>query len=361
LEREYIGILTSSQLYREIAHGKKSQILSFFEEAGRLNNVIPCFLRLEDIKPGEPQTTAFVLNDNGEYILTNIAKPSVIHNRGYQCSKAAKRRIERLQAEGICVYNEWNHYGKYNIHMLLVESDDIRPHLPETVVLNPDRLFEMMGRHKELIIKPSIGTFGKRNMKATRMNDTEWALTYPQKNIWQEEIIPAEQLPLKIASLVTSGKYIVQERIPLAEYNENPFDLRVSVQRNKDGEWQVTGMVGKVAKPGSFMTNVAQGGTCLAFQDILKNFPHLDDRQVVSDVERLSLMVAIHLGNKLANLADIGLDVGITNEGFPMFIECNARDLRLTFRHALLFETWKQTYITPISYGKYLLTLRLNQ
>ena len=177
---------------------------------------------------------------------------------------AAKKQIKSLLAEGLIIFNEWNQYGKYKIHKLLVESEDLRPHLPETVRFNQSNMVEMMGKHRELIIKPSNGTFGKRNMKATRINDSEWLLSYPQKDTWLEEMYLAEQLPLKIDSLVTSGMYIIQERIQLGEYNNNPFDLRVSVQRNGDGEWQVTGMVGKVAKTGSFVTNAARGGICFA-------------------------------------------------------------------------------------------------
>ncbi|MEH6906502.1 YheC/YheD family protein [Neobacillus drentensis] len=361
MKQEYIGIIISSQLYQEIVNGKQSQVLAFYEEAGKINNLIPVYLRLEDLQPGLSETTGYVMNSYGKYQKNTIPKPFVIHNRGYQCSSAAKKQLKSLQAEGIIFYNEWNQYGKYKIHKLLAESEDLRTHLPETVQFNQSNMFEMMGKHRELIIKPSSGTFGRRNMKATRLNDTEWLLTYPQKERWLEEIILADRLPLKIDSLVTSGIYIIQARIRLAEFNNNPFDLRVSVQRNGNGAWQVTGMVGKVAKTGSFVTNVAQGGICFAFEDILRNLPDLDDKQVVADVEELSLKVAEQLSNQIENLADIGLDVGITRDGFPMFIECNARDLRLTFRHALMFETWRDTYITPISYGKYLLTKRISQ
>ncbi|MEH7500894.1 YheC/YheD family protein [Neobacillus drentensis] len=358
MEQHYIGILISAQLYRKLDHGKQSQILSFYEEAGKINNVIPVYLRLEDLQPGELQTSGYVMNSHGKYQKTNIPKPFVIHNRGYQSTKAAKKQIISLQAEGLIFFNEWNHYGKYKIHKLLIVNEEIRPHLPETVRFNHGNMVEMMGKHSELIIKPSSGTFGKRNMKATRLNETEWLLSFPLLDLWQEEMFPAEQIPQKIQSLVTSGKYIIQERIQLAEYKHNPFDLRVTVQRNGDGEWQVTGMVGRVAKTGSFVTNVARGGTSVVFEDILSSLPHLNERQVVADVERLSLRVAKKLGDQIANFADIGLDVGITMDGFPMFIECNARDLRLAFRKALMFETWRETYITPISYGKYLLTMR---
>ncbi|MEH7373458.1 YheC/YheD family protein [Neobacillus drentensis] len=361
MEQQYIGIIISSQLYRELDRGKQPEILAFYEEGGNINNLIPVYLRLEELLPGEPEITGYVMNSNGVYLKNTIPKPLVIHNRGYHCSKDAKKQIKMLLAEGLIIFNEWNQYGKYKTHKLLMECVDIRPHLPETVHFNLGNMVEMMGKHSELIIKPSNGTFGKRNMRATLLNDKECLLIYPQNDLWLEEMLPAEQLPLKIKSLVTSGMYIIQERIQLAEYNNNPFDVRVTVQRNGFGEWQVTGMVGKVAKTGHFVTNVASGGASVVFEDILRNLPHLNERQVVADVERLSLRVAKHLGDQTPNFADIGLDVGITMDGFPMFIECNARDLRLAFRNALMFETWRETYITPICYGKYLLTKRNGQ
>jgi glutathione synthase/RimK-type ligase-like ATP-grasp enzyme len=358
LEKQYIGILLSSQLYRDLEHGKQPQILSFYEDAGKLNNIIPVYLLLNDIQPGEPEITGYVMNLQGEYQKSYIPKPCVIHNRGYHCSKAAKKQIKRLQAEGIIFFNEWNQYGKYKIHKFLAESEDIQPHLPETVLMDQKNLIDMMKKHRELIIKPSSGTFGKRNMKATRLNDTEWLLSYPIKGIWVEELVLEEQLPAKIERLITKGKYLIQERIQLAEYHNNPFDMRVSVQRNGNGEWQVTGIVGKVAKQGSFITNVARGGTCFTIDEIIRNVPHLDKEQLTADVKHFALKIAEQLSTRMANLADIGLDVGITMDGIPMFIECNARDLRFAFREALLFDTWRETYITPISYGKYLITKR---
>ncbi|MFP5107843.1 YheC/YheD family protein [Neobacillus sp. C211] len=361
MEQQFIGIIISSQLYRELDRGNQPKVLAFYEEGGKINNLIPVYLRLEDLQPGEPETTGFVMNINGEYQKYTIPKPFVIHNRGYHWTKDAKKQIKMLLAEGLIIFNEWNQYGKHKAHKLLMESEEIRPHLPETVRFNLGNMVKMMGKHRELIIKPNSGTFGKRNMRATRLNDTEWLLSYPQQDMWLEEMYSSDQLPLKIGSLLTSGLYIIQERIQLAEYNNNPFDLRVTVQRNEDGEWQVTGMVGKVAKTGSFVTNVARGGICISLEDILRNLPYLDEKQVVADVEQVSLMVAKQMGNQIDNLADLGLDVGITADGFPMFIECNARDLRLAFRHALMFETWRETYITPICYGKYLLTKRNSQ
>lgn len=79
MEQHYIGILLSSQLYRQLDQGKKPQILSFYEEAGKINSIIPVYLRLEDLQPGESQSTGYVLYPSGEYGKTTIPKPLVIH------------------------------------------------------------------------------------------------------------------------------------------------------------------------------------------------------------------------------------------------------------------------------------------
>lgn len=361
MDQPYIGILISSLFYNELKRNKKRQIISFYEEAAKEYSLIPCFLRLEDIEPGKKQARGYVMNANGTYTLTTIPKPLVIHNRGYQTSNSAKRKIKSLQNEGILIFNEWNRYGKFQIHKLLMKRADLLPHLPETVKFNSENLKAMMKKHKELIIKPSNGTLGKRNMKATRLADERWMLQYPYRDDWLEKILTAGQLPIILKKIVANEKFLIQERIKLAEIQQNPFDIRVSVQRNEHGAWQVTGMVCKVAKDGSFVTNVARGGTCLPLNEIIKNLPQLDLEKVNSEVESLAMKIAGHLGKHIANLADIGLDIGITKEGFPMFIECNARDLRVTFRNAKLFDIWKATYMTPVGYGKYLLEKKTGQ
>jgi hypothetical protein len=361
MEKQFIGIIISSLLYKRMKQGKEPQILSFYEEGGMSNLVIPCYFRLEDILPGQQYVLAYVRNSLEEYVKTSIPRPYVIHNRGYHWTKLAKKKIRSLQNEGIIFFNEWNRYGKFQIHEILLKSKEIKPHLPETLVFNRKNMEGMMERHHELIIKPNSGSLGKRTMKAARLNQYNWVLRYPNKNFWAEELFSDFQWPEELNKNTTTSKFIIQERISLSEYKGNPFDIRVSVQRNGTGEWQITGMVGKVAKSGSFVTNVARGGTCFTLEEIFKELPRLNHDSVCYEIERLSMMVAEWLGRNIPFLADIGLDVGITNEGFPMFIECNARDLRYSFHNANLLDNWKATYTTPITYGKYLLDLRKNQ
>ncbi|WP_077211704.1 YheC/YheD family protein [Bacillus dakarensis] len=355
MEKKYIGILTSSLLFKRIKRGKKMEILSLYEDAAKKFNLKPCFFRLEDIQSGENQLSAFVMGNEGTYDWVKVPKPSIVHNRAYHYTKAAKRKIRKLRSEGIIFFNEWNRYSKLRIYNILIEDTNCIPYLPKTAMATKQNVMEIMKKHRELIIKPNSGTLGNSTMKLSLVKENKWELKYLKNNEWRADIFSVDHWPEKLNKVVNRSKYIIQERIPLATFHGNPFDIRVSVQRNGQGEWQVTGMVAKMAPKGSFVTNVAKGGTCYTLQEVLSGNHHLTYEEVYRSISELSLKVASRLGDSLLNLADIGLDVGIRNDGYPMLIECNARDLRYSFREAKLFNEWKATYETPIMYGSFLM------
>jgi hypothetical protein len=115
-------------------------------------------------------------------------------------------------------------------------------------------------------------------------------------------------------------------------------------------------MIAKVASRKHFLTNVAQGGRVKSLSDILKNhYPQLDPETVCLQMTNFALLVAQHLSTELPNLADLGLDVAMSNDGFPLFIECNGKDQRYSFREANMHECWKATYYNPIAYAKFIL------
>lgn len=359
VSKQYIGIMVGSSFFNKMLRGRPLPILTFYEEAGVIHDITPCYFQLKDLIIGMDWISALVKNPNGNgYLRMTVPRPKVIHNRGYHSLKVDKEKIKSLQREGITFFNDWNSYGKLQIDRILREQSDLVPFLPETYRFNHLNMQLMMKKHRELMIKPNKGSLGKRNMKITRNNETEWVLAFPSGSKQCNETFTTDVCPNRLTEIMESSNYLIQERIPLAEYNGAPFDIRVSVQRNRTGEWQITGMVAKVAKAGNFVTNVARGGACFPLSEIIKNFPHLHDSKVRQSIEHLAILTVKQLESHLPNLADLGLDIGITHEGFPMFIECNARDLRYSFEQAGLLAEWEATYSTPICYGKYLLDLQ---
>jgi len=142
----------------------------------------------------------------------------------------------------------------------------------------------------------------------------------------------------------------------LLEYNNRPLDLRVTVQKGINGTWNVTGLFAKVAPSNSFISNIAKGGTVYPAPVLLGNLlPAPIVAGVLAHVKSLSLSIASELSANLPQLADLGLDIGLTDNGRPYFIECNGRDQRYGFRKAEMTNIWKDTYRTPMAYARYLL------
>lgn len=354
MEEVYVGVLLCPLVYGGIRNKLKYyENLAFYEDGAKKNNLIPCFFRLQDIHPGQDILTAYVRGEEGRYHKKEIPKPEVIHNRAFIQSSAGKRKIKELQAEGIKIFNENNRYTKMHVHELLTKKNELKPFLPETVRCNKANLQKMMEKYKDIIIKPNNGSLGNKVFKLSTVNGNAWELSYYLKKRTISEVFYGEW-PEKLRRIAANPRYIIQERIPLACRNGSPFDLRVSVQRGGAGNWQVSGIVGKLAIKGNYLTNVSRGGKCRSLRELLTDSPHLSLEKVEEDIERLSIDIAEQLAKYLPNLADIGLDIGITSLGVPMFIECNARDLRITFRNAKLMEEWKKTHTTPMDYARFL-------
>ncbi|GAA3408596.1 YheC/YheD family protein [Paenibacillus hodogayensis] len=352
MNNRYIGILVNDSWFQRIPSGRTyHESLPCYELAGRLHGVTPCFFRLKDIQPGQPFIYAYVKKEEG-YRRCLIPAPDVIHNRTLYTKPQPKLAIRRLVADGKRIFNEWNRYGKGHIHELLMLEPSLRPHLPVTHQATPSSVREMMAQFPQLILKPNSSSIGMGIMKLERTSGG-WLLhgaaprgrTIPFRDV----------LPAIARRKLKSRSYLVQQLLPLATYNGRPFDLRVSVQRNETGDWQITGIAAKVAKPGAFRTNVAQGGVVYTLEKVLQSYPHLDLEAVRQGVGDFSLRVACQLSEHLPQLADIGLDVGLTEHGFPMFIECNGRDLRYSFQQGQMPDAFQRIYANPVGFAKYLL------
>src|SRR5690606_20375118 len=210
-----------------------------------------------------------------------VSAPKVIHNRAIYKKPANQQKIEELIRGGTVIYNQQNRYDKLEIYEILMRNESLRPHLPCTVLANQASLEQMMDMFDCLIIKPSNSSIGRGIMKLERRSG-RWVLTYPSSktsSVWKE-LGFEKNAAAWLAHKFRQESYVIQQTLPLATYSDRPFDLRISVQRNETGLWQVTGMAGKVAAKGKFVTNVAQGGKVYTLDHLLSAMPDADGDQV---------------------------------------------------------------------------------
>lgn len=353
----YVGILLNRSMYRGIPTGRtQTEVLAFYEEGARLYGLKPCYIRLDDLHAHQVTVPAFIKKGN-VYRRVHIPVPRIIHNRALFFSTQEKEKLNRIAETRSIVFNRWNRYSKLYIHSLLWADSEIRPHLAYTVSGTAENVRLMMKSYHTLFIKPNSGSIGVGIMRITRVGN-RWRFSYAVREKgrkrWKNTLFTGA-LPEHLLKKLSARRFHIQEALPLATYRGNPFDLRVSVQKDVSGDWQVTGMVGKVAPAGRFLSNVGQGGKVYKLAHLLSEYPYLEEKIVEQDIREFALRVVRRLEESIPGLADVGLDIGLTTEGLPLFIECNGRDQRYAFRNVHMLKEWKATYANPMGYARYLL------
>ena len=361
MESKYAGIMVSNKTYKKFpdVKGRLSTVISFYEEAAEKNSIRLCYFKPSNIDFETKTVTGFTKEING-YKLQTISLPTVIFRRTYY-SKSYQLPILKLCNEGYEIYNlrRFKH-KKYEDYNILKENPKLNLHLPDTKQASVETIKDMMGKYKELMIKPNGGSVGQGIMKLEYVGE-HWSLYYKEKRnkerVWTQ-INFKENLPDFLIEKISKKPYIVQERIHLATVRGAPFDMRVSVQKNARGRWQVSGIIAKLAGENQFLTNIHQGGTAYTLDKLLKNHPTLLADEVKKSISDFSLKAAKYIESQFPKLADLGFDIGINKEGFPYFIELNTVSdypALTLLKETLKEEEWKNVFTTPIDYAGYLL------
>lgn len=334
--------------------GTGKERLDLYLKAAQNRGLRVCFFRIEDVDLRSKTVRATVRTPNGRWRKVKTRLPQVIHNRAVHRVGTAERHLKALSDSGIVIFNRWNNYGKLSIHRHIYSNPTLRRYLPETHRFTRSNL-ERFLTHNSFFVKPDRGSVGRGVIKVDRLVADQWIVTSQVKDRTSINRVRTDRLYKFLKKYTGRRRYLLQEAIRLITYNGSPLDIRVAVQTDGSGEWQITGMAAKAARRGGYLTNVFQGGTVIRLDDLFKGSTHRVITKMLSDA---ALAIAQHLSKRLPHLADVGFDFGISRDGRLYFIEMNFRDQRYSLMLAQMPYAYFKTYDNPIAYGQHLLTTR---
>lgn len=204
---------------------------------------------------------------------------------------------------------------------VLLGNDDVRTHILDTRKFSKSALKTMLKLYGMVYVKPEIGTYGKGVIRAEQRREDEYTyqLGTTEKSFWDYETFYHSLLR------ATSKKsYLIQKGIHLVKYKKLCFDIRVMVQLSPKGDWETTGLIGRVAAPEKIVTNYHSGGKLM---DVKRLFgSHLSSSEiekVMIKLDKLGVATAKHLHTKYPGIRQIGLDIGFDDSWIPWIIEVN--------------------------------------
>lgn len=352
---ERVGILLDKRtLAQAVRGGETLERVHLYKSAARRMGIPIVLFSLGDVDMARKRVNGYVPTAHG-FRRVRTTLPRVVHKRTLYRDGSSRGKLRKLEQRGVIVTNPSSMSDKKRMYQLLSHNPQVRSHIPQTVVFSWDAVKSELKRGHALILKPRIGSVGDGIVKLTPLPGGQVRVS--GRKAYR---VSLGHLPARLAQRLRGRHYLVQRYVQLARYHGRPFDLRVPVQRDRRGAWQVVGMVAKVAGRHPFLTNLAKGGRAvladLALRDALAT-PHIP--RVKKQISTLALRVAKAVARRYSRAADLGLDIGVDRKGHPWLFEVNARDQRYSFLKAGDIRGFRRLYTNPIAYcGHVLRSLR---
>lgn len=285
--------------------------------------------------------------------------PDIIYDRILFRSTERKkltREVTAFFAQNKVPYFNPKFLNKWETYRFLVTNPKLHAHLPDTRKCDsPDSLLKFLEIYPTIYLKPTNGSLGKDIIKIIR-TPQGYHFQYRKKQrpvtgIWQTP----QELSSELEKLMKSKYYIMQQGLDLIKYHGRIFDIRVLMQKNGQGEWINTATVARVAPSGSIFPNIAAGGEPKNVETLWRDLTSTDwslSPTCAKTIE-ISLASAETLENCLGTFGEVGLDMGIDNNGNVWIIEINSKPSRKVFPPDQP-QLKKNSIELPIDYAAYL-------
>lgn len=260
-----------------------------------------------------------------------LPAPSVIYDRCF--GEAARQEATRVRSVapdlGIRVVNTVGRISRLEAFVALQAADDLKPALPATEKLTPRSLARALKQHDDVYLKPEFRDAKLQVYRLTR-REGGWQVVTRADHDSVEWLLPAKpDLKVLVRQVERAGSpYLLQEGLPLAACLGNRFVLRALVQRDGLGRWAVSGLAARLAPRGAAFT-AARGARWVVSPETALSHAFPDRwQEVLSGAEQTALRLADAVDRHLGHCLELGLDLGVLQDGSIKLIDLSGKPLR---------------------------------
>jgi hypothetical protein len=185
-----------------------------------------------------------------------------------------------------------------------------------------------------LYLKPVHGKAGDGIFRITKEHE-HYRVVFQKKGYRMTHRFKQEgNLVKHLGKTIGGNVYVAQEAVELARVQGRIFDLRLLLQKGREGQFEITGFGCRVAAPDGITTHVPNGGMILpAVETLAQVFPGQEER-IVNRVSEMALRCARVIDEAMEDLVgEMSMDIGIDPDLRPWFFEANAKPMKFDEPH----------------------------
>jgi glutathione synthase/RimK-type ligase-like ATP-grasp enzyme len=290
--------------------------------------------------------------------------PKLIYDRCFygddEHSKQCMPIVSWLKSRNDITFLGYGLPNKLEIYESLKNSI-LSPYLPiSQFVSNEEIILSELDQNKKLILKPINGSQGYGIYYVKKQKKNYHVKTEKQKKVISR-IFPNEKKLLQwLKTLIYQRKYLVQPYLELSNDELQPFDIRILLQKNENGDWIERGKGIRTGITGGLLSNLSAGGTVSEFDSWVSTLPGKTRDYLSNELEYIITNLADVLEKTFMPLFEIGLDIGVAKNGSLWILDVNSKPGRkvIISTNPNLKET---LYLAPLLYGKLISESNVNE
>jgi len=198
------------------------------------------------------------------------------------------------------------------LNYLLIPTDRVED-------LETIKAFSM--KYNKMILKPTSGQFGNDIYFLSRDKKNQYLLQHGRES----SKLSKKELENFFNEILTNKKYIVQKYIESKTKQGHPFDCRINVEKDGQGQWTVAKMFFRIGIGQKVVSNISQGGAVATLNNFLKaNYPPEQIKSIKESLNKIAKSIPLKVEEiRKQELITLGIDVGIDKDGSVYLFEVN--------------------------------------
>ena len=268
---------------------------------------------------------------NGKWHRSLFPAPDVVYNRLTSRKYENKPSVQHFMKEvksryGANVFNE-KYLNKTEVFDALAEGSALRKYLPESHLFrNMATLKAMCAKYPVVFLKPITGSLGKGIVRITR-EPRQYTCHFAGVNGAVGRSYPNfAKMAEAISGRIKRNRYQIQQGLNLITVGGRPVDFRALVQKNEEGKWKVTSIVGRVAGMHHFVSNLARGGHPISAAKVLARSNLGSSSGLLAQLRKAAVLLAEGVERHIpGHFGELGIDLAVDTDGKMWLLEINSK------------------------------------
>ncbi|MFD1064422.1 YheC/YheD family protein [Oceanobacillus locisalsi] len=299
------------------------------------------YMHPSNINEDDHTTSGMILKgDHWEEIQTHI--PNTIDVSAF-CLKF-RHTIEYLQKHAYLTEDGKNKISKESVQQIMEKDAYLQTYaIPTSRCKTFSVIRGFLFKYGEVVVKPIYSQLGQKIYKISQINKDEFMIGYQKSS----QKMNLQETFAYFQNIISKDKFIVQKYIPSRTHLGDPFDCRVHLEKNKNGEWVIAKKYIRIGTGQQVASNVQQEGNMFDVGMFLKLKFENDAPAVDEHINTFALNAANYTENvRKRELVTLGLDIGIDeNQNLFLFEANSAPDTSLLQEEVTKLRTDYYTYL----------------